>query len=176
MVKPFKMDVEADDEPKWLVLAGRILRSQDTPTPKKKVSFDKALPVTGKMFRWTAALLVLVQIDASRMSGYRGDNDRYPGSDSRRRKATNESAMYLFNLSHVPAVSPSVPTCSGFYIDIGTSIGVQVRKLFQPARYPGAKIAAKFDQLFGARVATFARLALSPIHCTGNAYDAWKPR
>ena len=38
MVKPFKMDVEGDDEPKWLVLPGRILRSQNTPTPKKKVS------------------------------------------------------------------------------------------------------------------------------------------
>ena len=162
MVKPFKMDVEADDEPKWPVLAGRILRSQDTPTPKKKVSFDKALPVTGNMFRWTAALLVLVQIDASRMRSYRGDNDRYRGSDSRRRTATNESAMYLFNLSHVPAASPNVPTCSGFYIDIGTSIGVQVRKLFQPARYPGATIAATFDQLFGARRGHVCAIGFEP--------------
>ena len=160
--KALKPDKMHTDEPKWLHDAGlavavvvRTLRSKkpDEP-PKKQVSFDKALPVTAKMLRATAVLLVLVQIDASRM---RGDNDSSPWGT-----ATNERTMDLFNISHAPVVSLEVPTCSGFYIDLGTNIGVQVRKLFEPGRYPGAAIAAKFDKLFGARRGQVCAIGFEP--------------
>ena len=39
--------------------------------------------------------------------------------------------------------------CRHLYFDIGTNIGVQIRKLFQPALYPGAKVLPTFDHLFG---------------------------
>ena len=77
-------------------------------------------------------------------------------------EATNESAMNLFNISRIPAVSPNVPTCSRFYIDLGTSIGVQVRKLFEPARYPGAATTAKFDQIFGTRRGHVCAIGFEP--------------
>jgi len=166
-LKPDKMQTE-DDEPEAgadCILRDKKLpterRQHITPPPKKKqASFNKALPVTGKMLRSTAALLVLEQIDASRM---RGDNNRYRSDSSPRGMATNERAINLFNISHVPVVSPNVgPTCSGFYIDLGTNIGVQVRKLFEPDRYPGAAMAAKFDKFFGARRGHVCAIGLEP--------------
>lgn len=40
-------------------------------------------------------------------------------------------------------------SCSEFYLDIGSNIGVQVRKLYEPEFYPGAPVLAVFDQYFG---------------------------
>ena len=39
--------------------------------------------------------------------------------------------------------------CKYVYLDIGSNIGVQVRKLFEPSRYPGAAILPLFDHYFG---------------------------
>ena len=39
--------------------------------------------------------------------------------------------------------------CSMFYLDVGSNIGVQVRKLFEPSRYPGAAVLPVFDGYFG---------------------------
>ena len=39
--------------------------------------------------------------------------------------------------------------CSYVYLDVGTNIGVQIRKLFEPARYPKAPVLPIFDQQFG---------------------------
>jgi hypothetical protein len=39
--------------------------------------------------------------------------------------------------------------CRYIYFDVGSNIGVQVRKLFQPELYPGAKILPHFEQYFG---------------------------
>ena len=39
--------------------------------------------------------------------------------------------------------------CYHVYLDIGSNIGVQVRKLFEPEKYHGAKIHEIFDQEFG---------------------------
>ena len=39
--------------------------------------------------------------------------------------------------------------CYHVYLDIGSNIGVQVRKLFEPEKYPGAKIHKIFDREFG---------------------------
>ena len=39
--------------------------------------------------------------------------------------------------------------CGHVYLDVGSNIGVQVRKLFEPEKYPGAPILPHYDQLFG---------------------------
>ena len=39
--------------------------------------------------------------------------------------------------------------CGHVYLDIGSNRGVQVRKLFEPQRYPGAPVLQLFEQLFG---------------------------
>lgn len=39
--------------------------------------------------------------------------------------------------------------CENIYLDIGTNIGVQIRKLFEPHKYPKAKITQMFDGIFG---------------------------
>jgi len=101
--KALKPDKMHTDEPKWLHDAGlavavvvRTLRSKkpDEP-PKKQVSFDKALPVTAKMLRATAVLLVLVQIDASRM---RGDK---PTTTAARGERQLTSARWTYSASHM---------------------------------------------------------------------------
>eukprot|EP00747_Dinoflagellata_sp_TGD_P221249 gnl/TRDRNA2_/TRDRNA2_93104_c0_seq2.p1 gnl/TRDRNA2_/TRDRNA2_93104_c0~~gnl/TRDRNA2_/TRDRNA2_93104_c0_seq2.p1 ORF type:complete len:331 (+),score=43.27 gnl/TRDRNA2_/TRDRNA2_93104_c0_seq2:1-993(+) len=39
--------------------------------------------------------------------------------------------------------------CQHVYLDMGANLGVQVRKLFQPAEYQGANISKVFDKYFG---------------------------
>lgn len=39
--------------------------------------------------------------------------------------------------------------CQSVYIDVGTNIGVQLRKLFEPHKYPGAPALRVFDDVFG---------------------------
>lgn len=39
--------------------------------------------------------------------------------------------------------------CYNVYLDVGSNIGVQVRKLFEPERYPGAPVLPLFDIYFG---------------------------
>ena len=40
--------------------------------------------------------------------------------------------------------------CYHIYLDVGSNIGNQIRKLFEPEKYPNAPLLAKFDQYFGA--------------------------
>ena len=39
--------------------------------------------------------------------------------------------------------------CYHVYLDVGSNIGVQVRKLYQPAYYPGAWALKVFQEAFG---------------------------
>jgi FkbM family methyltransferase len=39
--------------------------------------------------------------------------------------------------------------CQSLYVDLGSNIGVQVRKLFEPSKYPDAAVLPFFDQFFG---------------------------
>jgi FkbM family methyltransferase len=41
-------------------------------------------------------------------------------------------------------------SCASIYLDVGTNIGVQVRKLFEPERYPDAPMLQLFNERFGA--------------------------
>ena len=49
--------------------------------------------------------------------------------------------------------------CRHVYLDLGSNAGIQIRKLYEPSRYPGAAIQPVFDRMFGndrASVCTFA--------------------
>ena len=39
--------------------------------------------------------------------------------------------------------------CQHFYIDMGTNIGVQIRKLYEPDKYPEAEVLSIFESVFG---------------------------
>jgi hypothetical protein len=38
---------------------------------------------------------------------------------------------------------------SGIYLDVGTNVAVQIRKLYEPDKFPGAKVLPVFDKYFG---------------------------
>ena len=39
--------------------------------------------------------------------------------------------------------------CEHFYVDMGTNIGIQLRKLYEPEYYPGAEVIPYFDSFYG---------------------------
>lgn len=43
----------------------------------------------------------------------------------------------------------NVDGCCHVFVDVGSNIGVQVRKVFEPHRYPNAEFHPVFDSLFG---------------------------
>ena len=57
--------------------------------------------------------------------------------------------------------------CKQVYLDVGSNIGVQVRKLFEPQLYPGAPVLALFDAYFGTdrsgRVCAIG-IEMNPVH------------
>ena len=44
---------------------------------------------------------------------------------------------------------PDLSGCCHVYLDVGSNIGVQIRKLFEPSKYPGYKVASTFGKHFG---------------------------
>lgn len=55
-------------------------------------------------------------------------------------------------------------TCSHVYIDMGSNIGVQFRKLYQPEHYPGAKILPVFNSSFGVNRRTVCSIGFEANH------------
>ncbi|CAB4065656.1 unnamed protein product [Lepeophtheirus salmonis] len=58
-------------------------------------------------------------------------------SDKGRREATNQNDRNWFS------------DCTHVYLDVGTNIGVQIRKVFEPHLYPEAKMHPYFNKHFG---------------------------
>lgn len=46
-------------------------------------------------------------------------------------------------------IPPWVSSCKSIYLDLGSNIGVQIRKFYEPQRYPGATVIPMFDKYFG---------------------------
>jgi hypothetical protein len=70
----------------------------------------------------------------------------YPACNS----STASGASPSLRRPGVENISGSIADgCRYIYFDVGSNIGVQVRKLFQPELYPGAKILPHFEQYFG---------------------------
>jgi hypothetical protein len=72
---------------------------------------------------------------------------------------------------------PKENECTKLYLDIGSNLGVQVRKLFEPKQYPEAQIHAVFNEYFGNPDIRNKRSAESGICAIGfEANPAWKER
>lgn len=54
------------------------------------------------------------------------------------------------SLQQEELVSPHADGCARVYVDVGTNIGVQLRKLYEPHLFPGAPVLPIFDRYFGA--------------------------
>ncbi|KAG5180173.1 hypothetical protein JKP88DRAFT_324947 [Tribonema minus] len=52
--------------------------------------------------------------------------------------------------------------CTGVYFDIGTNVGVQIRKLYEPHLYPGAPVLSLFDETFGKRRDGVCAIGIEP--------------
>jgi len=74
-------------------------------------------------------------------------------------------------------------SCTHIYLDVGSNIGVQVRKLFEPAKYPNAtRLLAEFTKVFGepaGRPEKVCALGIEPnphhqprLQALGEAYSA----
>ncbi len=48
-----------------------------------------------------------------------------------------------------PAPSSLLDGCYHVYLDVGSNVGVQVRKLYEPELYPQAAVKPVFDEAFG---------------------------
>ena len=46
-------------------------------------------------------------------------------------------------------ISFDIEKCDALYLDVGSNIGVQVRKLFEPQKYPNSPSVKLFDSFFG---------------------------
>jgi len=73
-----------------------------------------------------------------------------------------------------PATAPSgyghpswLASCRSIYLDVGSNIGVQVRKLFEPGLYPTAPVLTLFEKHFGSPAERCAPAAVSGICALG---------
>ena len=76
---------------------------------------------------------------------------------------TVSSQQSLTNEKNIQAVKPilhhnrivkndthnPLDNCYHVYLDVGTNVGIQIRKLFEPSKYPGASVHSIFDLNFG---------------------------
>ena len=52
--------------------------------------------------------------------------------------------------------------CTGVYLDFGTNIGVQIRKLFEPHKFEGAQVLPLFTEVFGAERCRTCAIGIEP--------------
>ena len=62
--------------------------------------------------------------------------------------------------------------CRKFYFDVGSNVGVQVRKLYEPEKYPGAAILPFFDEFFGSAASRKNSSGLCVLGFEGNSKHA----
>mmetsp|Transcript_46795 Transcript_46795/g.135379 ORF Transcript_46795/g.135379 Transcript_46795/m.135379 type:complete len:320 (-) Transcript_46795:106-1065(-) len=68
-------------------------------------------------------------------------------SDTTRKLSYGSSAPAAATRTTLP--SGMLQACTKIYLDMGSNMGVQVRKLFEPEHYPGAEVLPIFDRFFG---------------------------
>ena len=56
--------------------------------------------------------------------------------------------------------------CRHVYLDLGTNIGMQIRKLYQPELYPQSPMLPFFDRYFGPTNRTRSLFFISTTHTT----------
>ena len=72
-----------------------------------------------------------------------------------RERLNNNNANIVGSMTTTTPIQPKNKAmyentnCTLFYIDVGTNIGVQIRKLYEPLHYPNAPVLEIFDKYFG---------------------------
>ena len=69
--------------------------------------------------------------------------------DKKKKLDTQDKPDGCNGLSTPLTLRPELKDCLYLYIDVGTNIGVQIRKLFEPHRYPQAAVLPIFNEHFG---------------------------
>ena len=59
------------------------------------------------------------------------------------------AAVQMLETQKIVKPKPQFSACKYFYLDVGSNIGVQIRKLYEPRRYPAAPVLDIFDSEFG---------------------------
>lgn len=68
-------------------------------------------------------------------------------------------------LRGAPPVVPLASGCNDIYLDLGTNLGVQIRKVYEPQRFPNASINPFFDRYFLNRTAVCSfGFEPNPVH------------
>lgn len=78
-----------------------------------------------------------------------------PGEKQKQRSHPSNPLFNTGNVRHHPQLAKlrhliSSKRCSHFYFDMGTNMGVQIRKLYQPEHFSKAPVIPIFDKFFGA--------------------------
>ena len=89
----------------------------------------------------------------ARSLGGHGNATRIPlsrprGSPSNPNLLNNKVQILSSNLQN-DKVQNLLDGCYHVYIDVGTNVGIQIRKLFEPEKYPDANVHKVFDTKFG---------------------------
>ena len=66
----------------------------------------------------------------------------------KKRNFNEGNTLLMTNLSYYGYMPPWIPQCEDIYLDLGSNIGVTVRKLFEPENYPECKIKDLFSETF----------------------------
>jgi hypothetical protein len=62
---------------------------------------------------------------------------------------SSHKVYFSTNIMAASTLSFDIRKCSGVYLDVGTNIGVQIRKLYDPHLFPNAEVLPIFDKYFG---------------------------
>ena len=73
------------------------------------------------------------------------------------------------NISYYGYIPPWIPECDDVYLDLGSNIGVMVRKLFEPERYPKSKAKELYDTTFNHMKRTGSKSGLCALGFEPNS-------
>eukprot|EP01084_Bolivina_argentea_P285748 490082_1 len=62
---------------------------------------------------------------------------------------TDNTKMLRFSIDTSNSYNITFTNCENIYIDLGSNIGVQTRKLFEPEKYPNSTVLSHYDITFG---------------------------
>jgi hypothetical protein len=71
-----------------------------------------------------------------------------PRIEDREAAGERMRALHAEQKSYLHAIV-AAGVCDHFYLDLGTNIGISIRKVYEPQYYPDAPLITKFDALFG---------------------------
>lgn len=79
----------------------------------------------------------------------KNDENPKPENSKELSNCDNETTVMQNEISKLRKLASPFQSCKQFYVDLGSNVGVQVRKLYQPELYPEAAVLPIFEQYFG---------------------------